>query len=262
MVSIAALQMDIVWHRREANFTTARALGLEAKNNGAEMLILPEMFATGFSMETNVTAEPIDGPTPQFLRSLARELDVAVVGGFVLKQTQGKPHNVTIAIDNKGNDLALYAKMHCISTMGEDRAHAEGSDVSFFSYKGVRFSLFICYDLRFPSLFSAAALGSDCMIVIASWPNLRQSHWDILLQARAIENQCYVVGVNRVGSDGEYLFAGGSMIVDPSGVVLEKLNDNKAIAMAAIDQNQVTALRARLPFLKDRKSLPFESRLS
>jgi predicted amidohydrolase len=252
-MKIAALQMDIVWHDREANFKKAYAMAVEAKTAGADLLILPETFSTGFSMDPAFTAETLDGPTPDFLRSLARDLKIAVIGGFILKQSGSKPHNVSLAIDRRGTDLALYAKIHLVGILGETAAHSPGSAPMIFQYEDVRIGSFICYDLRFPELFAPLAERCDLMVVIASWPEMRQKHWDLLLQARAIESQCYVVGVNRVGSGGGYIFQGGSAIINPQGETLAHGADRETLVLAAVEPAQVAEVRSNLPFLKDRR---------
>jgi predicted amidohydrolase len=250
---IAALQMDIVWHDRQANFTKAHALACAAVEQGARLLVLPEMFATGFSMDTAVTAEPLEGPTPCFLRSLARELDVAVLAGFVLQQSGSNPSNVAIAIDRHGNDCSLYAKMNLIGLMDEERHYAPGLRPVPFEIEGLTAASFICYDLRFPEIFLPIAAQCQLLCVIASWPAQRHAHWEALLRARAIENQAFVLGVNRVGAGGGSRFAGGSSIIDPLGSVIAQAGADEQILLADIDPAVVLQTRRQMPFLNDRK---------
>jgi predicted amidohydrolase len=252
-MKIAALQMDLTWHDREANFKKAYAMASEAKVAGADLIILPETFATGFSMEPSFTAETLDGPTPRFLRSLARDLQMAVIGGFVLKQANQNPLNVALTVDREGADLSLYAKIHLVGILGETGAHTPGERPVVFQCQGVRIGCFICYDLRFPELFPPLAEQCDLIIIIASWPEMRQKHWDLLLQARAVENQCFVAGVNRVGQGGGYNFRGGTAIINPSGETLAHGDDQETLVIATIDPAQVAEVRSNLPFLKDRK---------
>jgi predicted amidohydrolase len=253
-VRIAAAQMDLVWHERSANHAKARALAEEARRQDAELLVLPEMFATGFSMETAVTAEPLDGPTPTFLRTLARDLDMAVVGGFVLaRPLDARPLNVALAVNRQGEHLALYAKMHLIGLLGEDENYEPGERPVPFDLGPIRAAAFICYDLRFPELFRAVVDVCGLVIVIASWPTTRQLHWDLLLQARAVESQCFIVGVNRVGEGGGTVFTGGSAIIDPMGRVLAAAGNEERLVIADLNPGRVTEVRATLPFLKDRR---------
>jgi len=253
-MKIAALQMDIAWHDRDENFRKVREYALRARDQQAGLLVLPEMFATGFSMDTNVTAEKIDGRTPAFLRSLASETDMALVGGFVLESGEAAgPRNVSLAVDGKGRDLALYSKIHQIGLLEEDIHYAPGTDPVTFGIEGIGTACFICYDLRFPELFRAVVDDCELIMVIASWPALRQSHWDILLRARAVESQCYMVGVNRIGEGGGSQFRGGSAIIDPLGELLAFGGDEEGLLIAGIEKNRVEDIRASMPFLKDRR---------
>jgi len=253
-VRVAAAQMDLVWHDRAANHAKARALAEEARRRGADLLVLPEMFATGFSLDTSVTAESLDGPTPTFLRTLARDLEMAVVGGFVLaRQTDARPLNVALAVGRRGEHLALYAKMHLIALLGEDGSYEPGEGPIPFDLGSIRAAAFVCYDLRFPELFRAVVDVCGLVMVIASWPATRQLHWDLLLQARAVESQCFVVGVNRVGEGGGYTFAGGSAIIHPLGHVLVRAGSEERLIIADLNPAQVTEVRAALPFLRDRR---------
>ncbi|MBW1667935.1 MAG: carbon-nitrogen family hydrolase [Deltaproteobacteria bacterium] len=251
---VAAVQMNISWHDKEANYSKVSFLGAQAKKQNADLLVLPEMFSTGFSMEASVTSEPADGPTPTFLRSLAHDLEINVVGGFVLDQGPGgRPRNVSLAVDRSGRDLAIYAKNHLIALLGENKSYDPGDSVSPFEVDGMKGACFICYDLRFPELFRLVAEQCELVMVIASWPAVRQSHWELLLRARAIENQCFVVGVNRVGDGGGHSFSGGSAIIDPVGEILAYGGNQEMLVVADIDTSRVNEVRESMPFLKDRK---------
>jgi len=246
--------MNIVWHDRSANHAKARELAEEARGQGAGLFVLPEMFATGFSMDTSVTAEPLDGPTPTFLRNLARDLEMSVVGGFVLaRPSDTRPLNVALAVDRRGEHLALYAKMHLIAILGEDGSYESGEGPVPFDLGPIRAAAFVCYDLRFPELFRAVVDVCGLVMVIASWPATRQPHWDLLLQARAVESQCFVVGVNRVGEGGGHVFTGGSAIIDPLGQVLASAGNEERLVIADMNPAKVIEVRATLPFLQDRK---------
>jgi predicted amidohydrolase len=202
MMKIAALQMDIAWHDRAANHEKARRMAIEAKEAGADVVVLPEMFSTGFSMDTSVTSEPLDGATPELLRSLARDLTLFVVGGFVLAREAGRPQNVSLAVDRSGRNLALYPKIHQIAILDENRHYDPGDLPQPFDLDGIGVASFICYDLRFSELFRSVVDECGLILIIASWPASRQLHWDILLRARAIESQSYVVGANHYRPNG------------------------------------------------------------
>jgi len=252
-VRVAAAQMDLVWHDRRANYASARRLAEEARQHGAEIFVLPEMFATGFSLEASVTAEPLEGPTPTFLRTLARDLDMAVVGGFVLGKPGARPRNVSLAVHRDGRDLALYAKMHLIALLGESARYEPGERPVPFDLGAIRAASFVCYDLRFPELFRAVVNECGLILVIASWPAPRQLHWDVLLQARAVECQSFIMGVNRVGEGGGYTFSGGSAVIDPLGQVLARAGDEETLVLSDLDPAKVAQVRESFPFLRDRR---------
>ena len=252
-LAVAAIQMDLAWEDRAENFRRASRWASLAAEGGAQLVVLPEMFATGFSMNPGVVAEPVDGPTPTFLRSLAVDLGVAVVGGYVREMGPGFAVNVALTVDRDGATLAEYHKVHLASLLGEHEAHAAGDGPRPFTLDGAGMACFVCYDLRFPELFRLVAEDAAVVIVIASWPDARQSHWDALLPARAIENQMFVVGVNRVGSGGGLDFAGGTTIVDPLGRVLAAGGDEEGVVSAVLDLEQVAEVRRQLPFLRDRR---------
>jgi len=257
-MKVAAAQMDITWHDRSANHEKARQMAEQAKKAGAELLILPEMFATGFSMDTSITPESLDGLTPTLLRTLARELGLAIVGGFVLARDDGGPQNVSLAVDRNGKDLALYAKIHQIGLLGEDESYEAGDWPVPFSLGELNAACFVCYDLRFPELFRLVVDRCELIVIIASWPAVRQLHWDLFLQARAAESQCFVVGVNRVGHGGDLNFIGGSAIIDPLGQILAHGGDKETLILADIDPAKVAEVRSTMPFLKDRKGHLFK----
>mgnify|MGYP001824856690 CR=1 FL=1 len=249
----ATIQMNLTWEDRPANHARARTLSEQAASSGATLIVLPEMFATGFSMNPSATAEPLDGPTPTFLRTLASDLNVTIIGGYVDLAADGRGANTALAVGPEGNILAKYVKTHLIAYLGEDKAHVQGDHPASFTTGGTKIACFICYDLRFPELFRLVADDHHLICVIASWPSTRQRHWDVLLQARAIENQLYVMGVNRVGSGGGLDFLGGSTIIDPMGNPLAHGGDQEGIVMADIDPAEVQRVRSDLPFLRDRR---------
>ncbi len=257
-LKLALVQMDVAWHDRAANHRTAARLSSLAEESGCRAAVLPEMFSTGFSMDTGVTAEPLSGPTPAFLRALASDLDLWVTGGFALARGDGPPRNAALSVGPGGRDIALYTKIHLIGLLDENRHYGPGSLPVPFDMGGVRTACFICYDLRFPELFRCVADRCDLVLVIASWPEARRAHWTALLQARAVENQCYVAGVNRVGQGGGQSFAGGSVILDPLGEPLARAGDGESVISAEIDPGVVARVRREFPFLRDRQRRLFE----
>ena len=250
-MKVAAVQMDIAWEDRAANYQKAMQRAACAAADGADLIVLPEMFATGFSMNTDVTAEPSDGETPEFLKHLARTHRVGVIGGFVKKLSDGRAQNCALVLDREGKELCTYAKSYLFSYMGENKHHVAGDGALVFEFEGLRCACFICYDLRFPELFRRVCREIDAAFIIASWPAGRALHWRTLLPARAVENQFYVVGVNRVGDGGGLRFQGDSMIIDPAGEILQAAADTESILLAELTRERVEEVRGAMPFLND-----------
>ena len=252
-MKVAALQYDIAWEDREGNYATVAGFAAEAKTAGADVLVLPEMFSTGFSMNPNVTAELQDGPTMTFLRHLSQEQHLNIIAGIAFKTKQDKVENVAVAIDSSGNEVSRYSKMQLFTHAGEHHYHMPGASPVTFSLCGVNCACFICYDLRFPSLFRLVNDRCDVYFIIASWPSRRQRHWDILLPARAVENLLYVVGVNRIGYGGGLAYTGGSRIIGPSGEDIANAEDRQTLIFGTIEKDHVRHLREEMPFLQDRR---------
>jgi omega-amidase len=250
--NIYAIQLDIVWEDRAANFNRVRSLLASTPPLPGSLVVLPEMFATGFSMNLDLTRQGPARADETFLAELAREYKVVMVGGVVSDGSVKWGSNEAIAISPEGGLLARYAKIHPFSLGGEAQCHEPGSDIVMFEWGGFLVAPFVCYDLRFPEIFRAAALRSaNLFVVIALWPVKRQQHWLTLLQARAIENQAYVVGVNRVGSEPQYSYAGRSVVVDPHGVIIADAGEREQILGAAVDAGFVTSWRKDFPALRD-----------
>ncbi|MDJ0763401.1 MAG: carbon-nitrogen family hydrolase [Myxococcota bacterium] len=252
-MKVAALQLEIAWEDREENFARVTGFARHAADQGADLFVLPEMFATGFSMNTAITAESPNGRTAGFVRELARENNIGVIAGLVLKGREGKGINTALAVDRQGQDLAWYNKTHLFAGLDEHRHHEAGDTPKPFEFEGVRCACFICYDLRFPELFRLTAEACDAVFTIASWPEARHRHWELLLPARAVENLQYVIGVNRVGTGDGLNFLGGSAIYSPSGDLLSQGGDRECLLMADIFPETVAQVRTATPFLKDRR---------
>jgi omega-amidase len=245
---VGLLQMDLAWADKAAN----RAKVERSLRNAprADLIVLPEMFSTGFSMDTSL-AESTDGPTMQWLRALAEGHDAAIVGSFICADA-GRVFNRLVFVRPDGGHEA-YDKRHLFAFAGEDRHYAAGGQRRIVSWRGWRICPLVCYDLRFP-VWSRNSLadGYDLLIYIANWPKVRAKHWEHLLLARAIENQSFVVGVNRVGSDaGGNEHLGGSCAIDALGEVLCHLSDSEGYRVVALDRAQLLATRQRFPFLRD-----------
>lgn len=251
--NVTALQFDIAWENKPANFATVRRLLAAAPPARGALVVLPEMFATGFTMNTAAMAEAYGGETEQFLAGAAREFGIYLMAGAAMRGRDGRSRNKALVFSPAGQLLSFYAKMRPFTPGGESEHYTAGERPVAFRWNGCTVSPFICYDLRFPELFrqAAAAHRPELFTVIASWPEKRLHHWVRLLQARAIENQAYVIGVNRVGSDPYYAYRGQSLVIDPQGEILADAGEGKGFISAALDLDALRKYRAGLPFLDD-----------
>ncbi|MFL6075383.1 MAG: nitrilase-related carbon-nitrogen hydrolase [Mycobacteriales bacterium] len=251
---VAAIQHDIVWEDPAATQARVAPLVAAAVAGGARLVALTEMYATGFSMDAERIAEEPGGPGEAFLVERA-EADGVWMAASMPQRVPGvdRPQNVGLLVAPDGT-VHRYAKIHPFSYAGEHEHYAPGRDTLTVEVDGVRVSLLVCYDLRFADTFWALAADTDCYLVVANWPDARREHWRTLLAARAIENQAYVVGVNRVGADplgrGH---AGDSRIVDPTGRVLAEASHVESVLVADVDPAVVAATRAEFPVLADRQ---------
>lgn len=252
-MKIAALQLDIAWEDPAANFARARPHVAAAAAAGARLVVLPEMFACGFSMATERIREPEDGPSAGFLAEQARQHGLWICGSVPeLPAGAERPYNTLILADPRGR-LTRYRKIHPFTFAREHEHYAAGSERVTVDIEGLRCSLFVCYDLRFADEFWALAGQTDAYVVVANWPERRRRHWTTLLQARAIENQAYVVGVNRVGHGNGLDYSGDSMIVDPWGERLATAAGAETLLLADLRPEVVRDAREKFPVLKDRR---------
>jgi len=251
-MNIHLVQLDPIWEDRTASHAKAKKLVADANPQPGSLIVLPEMFSTGFSMDLPVTAELENGPTEQFLRQLATQHQSCVIGGVVTQTHDGRGLNQALAIAPDGTLLTRYTKNHPFSMGGEDKVHVAGVDVSLFEWQGLRIAPLICYDLRFPELArEAVRAGAEALVYIAAWPVKRIQHWITLLQARAIENLAYVIGVNRCGTEPQLTYTGRSLVVDPHGVIIADAAEQERVITAEIDPNIVRNWRVQFPALKD-----------
>jgi len=252
-MKFAAIQHDIEWNNREANFASLSASISDARNAGAEFALLTEMFSTGFVVDDPDIGEPYDGPSSQFLRDNAKANNMWV-GGTCAEVSPGdsRPHNTFIVASPDGI-LHRYNKIHPFTYGGEDKHYRAGEDFVQIDVNGLRVSLFVCYDLRFADEFWKLANTTDVYLVPANWPESRRSHWISLLQARAIENQAYVIGCNRVGTGGNLKYSGDSRIFSPLGETLAEGGASPTILYADITAQTVADVRDKFRFLQDRR---------
>jgi len=249
---VAVVQHDIVWEDPLANFSRLAPM-IAAAATDARLVVLTEMYSTGFSMDTATTAEPVDGPSTRFLVEQARAHDVWVCGSMPeLAVGADRPSNCLILAGPTG-DVHRYRKIHPFTHGGEPEHYTAGAEHLTVTVEGVRLSLFVCYDLRFADEFWGLAARTDAYVVVANWPAARRDHWRTLLRARAIENQAYVIAANRVGSGGGLDYAGDSMIVAPFGETVAFAGGGEVTITGDVDPAVVTETRTRYPFLADRR---------
>jgi predicted amidohydrolase len=252
-MKVAGIQHDVAWEDRDATLARLEPQLKAAAGAGARLVVLTEMFPTGFSMEPERVAEPETGPSAEWVRTRAAELGVWLCGSVpIYPAAGGQPVN-RLLLASPGGELEHYDKIHPFSYSGEQKHYAAGTRRVTFDVEGVRVTPFVCYDLRFADEFWTMAETTDCYVVVANWPAARRAHWQALLVARAIENQAYVVGVNRVGEGGGLHYAGDSRIVDPLGEILAAAAFSETILLADVDPAVVAGTRKRYPFLADRR---------
>ena len=254
-MKIAAVQHDICWE--DAASTRERVSGpiAQAAAAGARLIALTEMFATGFSMHPERVAEDEGGENEQFLLSQAALHGAHLLASIAQRGADGAFRNNAVLAAPDGT-VHRYTKIHPFSYAGEHERYAAGERHLTVDVEGLRVSVFVCYDLRFADEFWALADTTDLYVVPANWPQPRREHWRALLRARAIENQAYVLGVNRVGSVKELQHAGDSAIIDPLGRTLAEASWGEAVLVAEADAQVVRDVRATYPFLPDRRRPP------
>ncbi|RMO94304.1 Carbon-nitrogen family hydrolase [Pseudomonas syringae pv. philadelphi] len=243
-LKVAMVQTTLAWHDREANL---RHFGhLLDQAHEADLVILPEMFTTGFSMESEKLAEPQAGPASVWLLEQASRLDAVVTGSVIIRAADGSHRNRLLWARPDG-ELLHYDKRHLFRMAGEHEHYTPGERQVMFELNGWRIRPLICYDLRFP-VWSRDAQDTDLLLYTANWPGARRMHWNRLLPARAIENLCYVVAVNRVGSDGKGLaYTGDSQVLDFQGESLLSAGEADGVFMAALNAADLNAYRTRFP---------------
>lgn len=254
---VAAIQHDIAWCDREANFAHLAPLIAGAAAVGARLILLSETFSTGFATDRDDLGEPEGGPSSQFLTEQAR-LHGVWIGGSCPEiaadapADDQRPYNTLVLVAPDGTQHR-YRKIHPFTYGGETKHFRAGDQFVTVDVEGLRVTLFVCYDLRFADEFWQRADDTDVYLVPANWPEARRLPWMALLQARAIENMAYVVGCNRVGSGNGLAYCGDSRIIDPLGEILASASQTESILLAEISAERVADVRDRFRFLEDRR---------
>ena len=252
-LTITTIQSNLYWQDKAANLQM-----LEQKINRigqkTELVILPEMFSTGFSMQPEMYAETMEGETVQWMQRVSKENGIILTGSVIIEEA-GQYFNRLIWMLPNGQ-MGQYNKRHLFAYAEEDKFYTPGNKRLIASVKGWKINVQVCYDLRFPVWARQQSTETnteyDVLIYVANWPEKRNHAWKTLLCARAIENQCYVIGVNRVGNDGNNIYhSGNSLVIDPLGQVLYHMADEEDINTITLSKEKLDEVRTKFPFWKD-----------
>lgn len=249
-LKIALIQSDLVWENPKQNRINF-ANKINAISDEVDVVVLPEMFTTGFTMNAEHVAEAMQGETISWMKALASKKDFAIVGSIVVSEN-GAFYNRLLFVEPSGF-ISIYNKRHTFTLVGEDKTYTSGKEKVIIHYKGWKIRPLICYDLRFP-VWSRNTEDYDILLYVANWPKTRVSAWDVLLKARAIENMCYCIGVNRVGIDGvNSQYPGHSAVYDVLGEELTSFKPNEeSTQIVTLEKRHISAYRNKLKFLDDR----------
>jgi omega-amidase len=249
---VIGYQFDLAWEDAPRNVAAVASWLEQRRPEPGSLVVLPEMFSSGFTMNPGAVAERERGATENQMADWARRHGVWLVGGLAVRQSESCT-NEAVVVGPDGGVAARYRKQRPFTPGGEAASYAAGDEPVAFTWNGLRVAPFICYDLRFPELFREATTRwrPELYVVIASWPDKRVSHWLKLLQARAIEGQAYVLGVNRTGSDPAHSYPGRSVVADPMGEIVADAGPSAGVAEALLDIPALREYRSKLPFLDD-----------
>lgn len=255
-LAISTIQTSLLWEEKSANLhmLEQKIASIEEKT---EIVVLPEMFSTGFSMNPSLLAEKMDGETIQWMQRVSRENGIILTGSVIIEEEE-KFYNRLIWMLPNGQ-YGHYDKRHLFAYAGENEKYNPGNKRLIASVKGWKINLQVCYDLRFPvwarQQIKEDGAEYDLLLYVANWPERRSHAWKTLLCARAIENQCYVIGVNRVGTDGNNIYhSGNSLVIDPLGQVLYHMADEEDVFTITLQKEKLDEVREKFPFWKDADS--------
>ena len=250
-MKIALAQINIAWENSEENLNKCEKFIKEASEHKAELIVFPEMALTGFTMNIN-NLKLKEEVIINWAKKQAFENNINIALGYGIKCGE-KGKNKFCIVSSKNTVLGTYTKLHPFSYSGENEKFYKGNEIISCNVEGVNITPFICYDLRFPEIFQAASKKSQIIIVIASWPREREEHWITLLKARAIENQCFVIGVNRVGEGDGIKYSGASLIFDPLGRSLNEKSSEEGLIIKDLDLSLIKEIREKINIKKDRR---------
>jgi len=255
-LKITVFQGYLFWENVDKNLQNIM-LRLSGIREKTDLIILPEMFNTGFTMNAETLAEPMNGKTMQWMKQTAQKYDCVVTGSLIITE-KGKYYNRLIWMRADGS-YECYNKRHLFALGKEHKTYTAGTKRLIVELKGWKICPIICYDLRFPVWLRNKDTAYDLMLVVANWPEKRSLHWRTLIPARAVENQCYIIAVNRVGHDGNEVYhSGDSMCIDPNGNVVYYKRDEEDVYTFTINPEELIKVRRQLPFLADADDFEIE----
>jgi omega-amidase len=249
-MKLALAQLDVAWEDKSKNKETALSFIEEAAKQNVDMILFPEMALTGFSMNTEAIGET-NNETLEFFKEIGSKFNILIGFGYVEGTSNSK--NKYAIVSPKGEELVEYTKIHLFSFGTETEFYQSGNEIKSFDAFGFNIVPLICYDLRFPEIFQIASKTASLITIGANWPIERREHWISLLKARAIENQCYIAGINRVGEGDGLHYSGDSMIVDPLGNIISSLYMDEGLIVANIYKENVTEIRESFRLKEDRR---------
>ena len=265
-LTVTIIQPNLIWENKKANLEML-AQKIESIKEKTEVVILPEMFSTGFSMKPELLAETMNGETVEWMKKIASSKKIILTGSVIIKDDTKYFNRLIWMLPN--GEYGVYDKRHLFAYGDEHNHYSAGNKRLIAQVKGWKINLLVCYDLRFPVWSRQAPLSPDnyrdgeglgvreydLLVYVANWPERRNTAWKTLLQARAIENQCYVVGVNRVGDDGKNIhYSGDSMIIDPLGEILYTKTKDEDIFTYTLQKEKLEEVREKFPFWQDADS--------
>jgi len=255
-LKIAFIQTDLVWEDREQNRTNFKEK-IESISEEVDVIVLPEMFTTAFTMNAKNNAETMQGKTVSWMQNIAKKHNTAIVGSIIIEEDNNY-YNRLLFVHPEGT-IEYYNKRHTFAYAGEDKVFTAGNEKLIVDYKGWKLFPLVCYDLRFP-VWARNVDDYDVLIYVANWPKPRVNAWDILLKARAIENMCYSIGVNRIGEDKEENeYVGHSAVYDVLGNTLTTIRSNKEqIEIVTLQKRHINYYRNKLGFLNDRDAFTLQ----
>ena len=253
-LNVALVQTTLAWENPKANRTHIED---KVSSITADLIVLPEMFSSGFTMNASEVSETMDGETITWLKTLSKTKNAAIVGSLVITENNNY-YNRLVFVEPNGT-LTTYDKRHTFTLAGEHKVYTAGSEKTNIDYKGFKICPLVCYDLRFP-VWARNSENYDVLIYVANWPKVRIAAWDALLKARAIENMSYCIGVNRVGLDGNnYEYSGHSAVYDVLGHRMDSIPESiETVEVVTLEKSHITKYRERLGFLKDRDTFNLE----